>query len=156
MSAIGPFAADVPNGVTGQSSENSTKRRSSGGHTRPSGPVIDEVLQTLAALTRDRLFAAAALCWMPLGACRGEDPELFFPDSPLGPAARSQVNAAKKVCGRCPVRAECMAYALATGQRDGIWGGATQQERRRARRIAVQTRHPLGRREARSPAPADS
>jgi WhiB family transcriptional regulator, redox-sensing transcriptional regulator len=162
MSAIGPFAEAIPNGVTGppgvtgESSEHSTRRKSSRGHTRQFGPVIDEVLQTLAVLARDPLFATATLCWMPLGACREEDPELFFPDPPLGPAARSRVDAAKKVCGRCPVRAECMAYALATGQTDGIWGGATEQERRKACRISAQTRYPLGRREVRSPAPADS
>jgi WhiB family redox-sensing transcriptional regulator len=65
--------------------------------------------------------------WMPRGACRGEDPELFFPRAATGPAL-AQVIAAKAVCFRCAERAVCMAYALATGQA-GIWGGTTQEER---------------------------
>ncbi len=65
--------------------------------------------------------------WMTWGACRGEDPELFFPVAVAGPAL-AQVFAAKAVCFRCAVRAACLSYALATGQA-GIWGGATQEER---------------------------
>ena len=72
--------------------------------------------------------------WMPLGACRGEDPELFFPVTLAGPALM-QVFAAKAVCFRCAVRAACLSYALATGQA-GIWGGTTQEERRAMRRPA--------------------
>jgi WhiB family redox-sensing transcriptional regulator len=64
---------------------------------------------------------------MPLGACHGEDPELFFPAAPAG--TRPQTDAAKEVCGRCLVRGECLAYALVTCQPDGIWGGTTQDER---------------------------
>lgn len=65
--------------------------------------------------------------WMPWGACRGEDPELFFPITVTGPALE-QVFAAKAVCFRCAVRAACLSYSLATGQA-GIWGGTTQEER---------------------------
>jgi WhiB family redox-sensing transcriptional regulator len=77
-------------------------------------------------------FAGASPGWMPRGACRGEDPELFFPVTAAGPA-RTQVFAAKAVCFRCAVRAACMSYALATGQA-GIWGGTTQEERDAMRR----------------------
>ncbi len=70
--------------------------------------------------------------WMPRGACRGEDPELFFPVTAAGPAL-AQVLAAKAVCFRCAVRAACLSYALATGQA-GIWGGTTQEERAAMRR----------------------
>lgn len=65
--------------------------------------------------------------WMSRGACRGEDPELFFPIAATGPAL-DQVSAAKAVCDRCVVRAMCLAYALATRQA-GIWGGTTGDER---------------------------
>jgi WhiB family transcriptional regulator, redox-sensing transcriptional regulator len=51
--------------------------------------------------------------WMLRGACRREDPELFFPISASGPA-RVQISAAKAVCARCSVRANCLSYALIT------------------------------------------
>jgi WhiB family redox-sensing transcriptional regulator len=65
--------------------------------------------------------------WMLRGACRTEDPELFFPISAAGPGL-AQVSSAKAVCGRCPVRANCLSYALIT-RPDGIWGGTTREER---------------------------
>ncbi|NNM44593.1 WhiB family transcriptional regulator [Knoellia koreensis] len=34
------------------------------------------------------------------------------------------------VCRSCPVARECLAYALAAGERDGVWGGFTNAERR--------------------------
>ena len=65
--------------------------------------------------------------WMLRGACRSEDPELFFPIAAAGPAL-AQVSSAKAVCGRCPVQANCLSYALIT-RPDGIWGGTTKEER---------------------------
>ena len=75
----------------------------------------------LAALPMDRTR------WMLRGACLREDPELFFPISASGPA-QAQTSAAKAVCAQCPVRANCLSYALIT-QPDGIWGGTTSEER---------------------------
>lgn len=72
-------------------------------------------------------FADGSPDWMPQGACRGEDPELFFAITAAGPAL-AQVLAAKAICFRCAVRAACLSYALATRQA-GIWGGTTQEER---------------------------
>ena len=60
-------------------------------------------------------FAGGSPGWMPRGACRGEDPELFFPITSAG-AALAQILAAKAVCFRCAVRAACLSYAVATGQ----------------------------------------
>ncbi len=71
--------------------------------------------------------------WSRLAACRGEDPELFFPIGSVGPAL-AQIAAAKKICARCPVRASCLRFALVTGLDYGIWGGLTEDERRRLRR----------------------
>ncbi len=71
---------------------------------------------------------AAALSWMSLGACQGEDPELFFPIATQGPAL-PQISAERAVCRRCAVATMCLAYALQTRQA-GIWGGTTQEERR--------------------------
>jgi WhiB family redox-sensing transcriptional regulator len=82
----------------------------------------------LAALNDAALYAAASAGWMQFGACQEEDPELFFPIGPDGPAA-FQVDAAKAVCGRCAVRRECLSYAQRTRQEDGIWGGTTREER---------------------------
>ncbi len=66
--------------------------------------------------------------WMSRGACQREDPELFFPGAGGGTAV-IQVRAAKAVCGACAVRSPCLSFAIDTRQ-DGIWGGATADERR--------------------------
>ncbi|MFI0417822.1 WhiB family transcriptional regulator [Spongiactinospora sp. 9N601] len=73
--------------------------------------------------------ASGEIGWARRGACRSSDPELFFPPAP----SLDQETRAKAVCGRCPVMAECRAYALRAGEREGIWGGMTPQERRRSR-----------------------
>lgn len=67
--------------------------------------------------------------WTDHAACRGVDPELFFPVSTRGPA-QEDVAEAKRVCARCPVAAECLAWALRAGESAGIWGGTTPEERR--------------------------
>jgi WhiB family redox-sensing transcriptional regulator len=66
--------------------------------------------------------------WRCRANCRDEDPELFFPISHGGPG-RAQVDAAKAICARCPVRAECLTFALRTDS-VGIVGGTTEDERR--------------------------
>jgi hypothetical protein len=68
-------------------------------------------------------------------ACRGVDPELFFPVAEAGPVLARQVAEAKAVCARCPVRAECLEFALRLLPY-GIAGGLTEQERRALRRAA--------------------
>lgn len=67
--------------------------------------------------------------WRDRAACRTTDPDLHFPVGDTGPAA-AQIIDAKAVCARCPVRAECLRWALATGQNHGVWGGKTEDERR--------------------------
>jgi hypothetical protein len=71
-------------------------------------------------------------------ACRSVDPEVFFPTATHGPEYEAQVSIAKAVCAGCPVRAECLAWAL-PHQSDGIAGGMTEYERRHelARRRAA-------------------
>ena len=71
--------------------------------------------------------------WRRSAAFRGCDVELFFPVSTTGPAI-DQITAAKAVCDACPVRADCLDFALVTNQEAGVWGGATEEERRRLRR----------------------
>jgi len=66
--------------------------------------------------------------WRIDAACRDLDVALFFPE----PGGDS--TPAKAVCARCPVRDECLDFALASRQDDGIWGGLDETERRRLRR----------------------
>lgn len=70
--------------------------------------------------------------WQVRAACRGVDPELFFPEATDEPLVREQVAAAKAVCRRCPVRDQCLAEALERLPH-GVAGGMTEHERRRAR-----------------------
>jgi WhiB family transcriptional regulator, redox-sensing transcriptional regulator len=63
--------------------------------------------------------------WMASARCRGVNPEEFFPTGTIG------VEAAQRVCAECPVRVECLEYALAERIDQGVWGGASQRERRR-------------------------
>jgi WhiB family transcriptional regulator, redox-sensing transcriptional regulator len=72
--------------------------------------------------------------WVRQARCIGVDPELFFPVGSTGPAL-AQVEAAKAVCAMCPVRPECLTWALATGQDAGVWGGTSEEERRVMRGI---------------------
>jgi WhiB family redox-sensing transcriptional regulator len=83
---------------------------------------------------------AARMDWRNRAACLDEDPELFFPVGSTGPAVE-QTERAKAVCQGCEVIAHCLAWALETGQSDGIWGGKTADERRALRRARRQ-RHP--------------
>jgi WhiB family transcriptional regulator, redox-sensing transcriptional regulator len=65
--------------------------------------------------------------------CKDEDPELFFPVGTTGPAA-VQLETARGICMRCDVKAECLEWAMATGQEAGVWGGLSEDERRALRR----------------------
>ncbi|MDG9689870.1 WhiB family transcriptional regulator [Streptomyces mutabilis] len=71
--------------------------------------------------------------WREHAECRTEDPDLFFPIGTTGPAAL-QTEQAKAVCRRCPVREQCLRWALDTGQSIGVWGGTSEMERRALKR----------------------
>lgn len=74
--------------------------------------------------------------WAVDAACAGVDPTLWFPDEHGGQYA---ARMARKVCADCPVRLECLDYALTTHQLFGVWGGLSEQQRRplhRERRAA--------------------
>lgn len=72
---------------------------------------------------------------------------MFFPVTESGSAA-GQIAAAKAVCGRCPVAAKCLDWALRAGEPAGIWGGTTAEERRllRGTRLKSASRGPAGNR----------
>lgn len=60
-----------------------------------------------------------------LGACRGLDSGLFYPDN------EEEAEIAKQVCAQCGVQQVCLDFALTKREKVGIWGGATERERRR-------------------------
>jgi WhiB family redox-sensing transcriptional regulator len=70
--------------------------------------------------------------WRLAAACRWTDPDLFFPLSESGKSL-DQIAEAKVVCAGCPVRRECLEFALRT-RLQGIWGGLTELERHSAAR----------------------
>lgn len=74
-------------------------------------------------------FAYSATDWQEWAVCAQTDPEAFFPET------RHTPYAAKAVCERCPVREQCLDYALANGGAlAGVWGGLTEAERSPLRR----------------------
>lgn len=66
--------------------------------------------------------------WTARAACLDVDPAWFFPER------GGRVTRAKRICGSCPVRVECLTMALAGNERHGIWGGLGEEDRRRLRR----------------------
>jgi WhiB family redox-sensing transcriptional regulator len=63
--------------------------------------------------------------WRQRAACRGADPDIFYPVN------EEQAEEAKSICRACDVREACLDWALRTREKDGVWGGATERERRR-------------------------
>ena len=74
---------------------------------------------------RDRTWS-----WIDDAACTHMDPAIFFPD------ARNDTALAKRICGECPVRTECLEDALTAPipPSDGVFGGLDPQERDRLRK----------------------
>lgn len=66
--------------------------------------------------------------WRLDAACGYVDTAVFFPETV------DQAERAKAVCAPCPVREDCLKFALVTRQDDGVWGGLDENERRRIRR----------------------
>lgn len=91
------------------------------------------------SIGRERLAAAflddvnsdtAETRWQSQAECRGSDPSVFFPDSQTTDALRPALF----ICKGCPVRQQCLDWALDTHQEFGIWGGMTEGDRKRVRR----------------------
>lgn len=83
-----------------------------------------------ALLTLSDLMWEPDTRWREAAACSGVESDLFFPASEEASAAQ----AAKAICGECPVREACLQYALVTNQAAGVWGGLDAADRRRMRR----------------------
>ena len=65
------------------------------------------------------------MVWRQKAACRGVDPDIFYPVSD------EEADDAKAICAACPVQRACLEWALTSRESDGVWGGATERERRR-------------------------
>ena len=115
LSPTSPFALDGLHSITLPIDANRTGPR---GGEMPAAPL---------ALKND-MTASPGVIWRAKAACRGCDTGIFFP------LADEAAEPAKAICASCPVREECLEYALATRQDDGVWGGLTDLERRRLRR----------------------
>jgi hypothetical protein len=87
----------------------------------PQNTLRDHVTLALVELLEDRIDQNH---WRREAACRGRPPWMFFPAR----GDHKSVAAAKKVCGACFVRAECLAANL--HERDGVYGGLSARERR--------------------------
>lgn len=66
--------------------------------------------------------------WQEHALCSQTDPEAFFPEK------GGSTKAAKRICSRCDVKAECLDYALDHDERAGIWGGLSERERSKLKR----------------------
>jgi WhiB family redox-sensing transcriptional regulator len=77
--------------------------------------------------------------WRREASCRETDPALFFPTGTTD-RALVEIEAAKAVCAGCRVREACLDFAMETNQEAGIWGGWSEEERRRLRRRWVAAR----------------
>ncbi len=88
-----------------------------------------DLMNNLLTTSTENVFGVApAENWQDFANCLGVDPDLFFPER--GASTRE----AKEVCRGCVVREDCLEYALANGEKFGIWGGMSERERRRIRR----------------------
>jgi len=98
------------------------------------------ITSSLAALVATQRFPREGeRRWQEEANCLGVDPDLFFPER--GASTRE----AKAVCRGCEVRGDCLEYALAHGEKFGIWGGLSERERRRVRRQrALERRAAMG------------
>jgi len=63
--------------------------------------------------------------WRSKAACQGLDPDIFYP------LDEEDTDEAKAVCGTCTVRESCLEHALGYREKEGVWGGASERERRR-------------------------
>lgn len=63
--------------------------------------------------------------WMAFGSCVTAFPETFYSE------VSDDINRAKRICGGCTVKHECLSYALLRNEPFGVWGGHTAAERRR-------------------------
>lgn len=74
------------------------------------------------------LLGADAEPWADEAICAQTDPDAFFPEK------GGSTKEAKRICQGCPVREDCLNYAIEHDERFGIWGGHSERERRAIKR----------------------
>jgi WhiB family redox-sensing transcriptional regulator len=80
-------------------------------------------------------MTAPSLNWRHRGACRGEDPELFFgPEDEPAPDRHAREARAGVVCRYCPVKRQCGQHAVTAPEKWGVWGGIGEADRVHVRR----------------------
>src|SRR5258707_14099848 len=83
--------------------------------------------------------------WQDDAACRGKDVVLFFgPDGERQPERDVRERKAKAVCGSCPVRIDCLNYAVARPEKYGTCGGLDEDERSLERRRRMRCANAAG------------
>src|SRR5882762_7953430 len=92
---------------------------------------MPKITTNLAVLPMRPKYTPEDVEWMAKARCLGMDPSLFFPHENDSPESEQ----AKDVCKRCPVRQECLEFAIKNHENYGIWGGLTEMERRREIRL---------------------
>jgi WhiB family redox-sensing transcriptional regulator len=97
----------------------------------PQNEAVFVTCVTLAETVAWRGRPALDFTWMAQAACGPDDGHMFMGSGLTSSAA---VRRAKRICQDCPVWAACLEYAVATGQREGVWGG------RSARQLAIARR----------------
>ncbi len=65
------------------------------------------------------------MAWQAFARCKGVPAEVFYP------LTDEEAEEPKAICAKCPVREACLEYAIAAREKDGVWGGLTDRERRR-------------------------
>lgn len=75
--------------------------------------------------------------WVARANCLGVDPDLFFTER------GESTKEAKAVCAGCMVRIACLDHAMEVPERFGIWGGLSERERRRHRRVLITARRQI-------------
>ncbi len=81
--------------------------------------------------------------WAAEAACAEMDSDIFFPDEQRNSRINKELTAeAKQICSECPVREECLDYALENHREmlGGIFGGYTEKERKRLLGLRQRTR----------------
>jgi WhiB family redox-sensing transcriptional regulator len=106
----------------------------------PPGPRVAGGLGTWqggeVALTWSRPIEWDSDEWRERAACRDVSPDIFFPIGSTGPAVE-QIEEAKAICRPCEARLRCLEFAIVTNQEAGIWGGTSEEERRRLRKARL-------------------
>lgn len=82
---------------------------------------------------RLRIPVFAERPWTAQAACRNLPKRIFYPSEGRG-NNKGTYDLARAVCRRCPVRQECLDWALDLPEKFGMWGGLTEQERKNTRR----------------------